>query len=158
MDFRVLWGPLAIDCGVSLADRLPPVLADVLCYADLENCLVGVDVSLDCPQGLVSLDFLEPGSIDSIFVFSLDLQLAVERVKVENNVLSFGAVWKIVEDGELQEGLLPMVFLGLSAVIRVRLNLAVLFVLLSLCLLLFWSLLSGVLTNEIVELRLLLKI
>lgn len=82
----------------------------------------------------------------------------MERVKVENNVLSFGAVWKIVEYGELQEGLLPMVFLGLSAVIRVRLNLAVLFVLLSLCLLLFWSLLSGVLTNEIVELRLLLKL
>jgi hypothetical protein len=99
VDFRVLWSPLAIDCGVTLADRLPPVLANVFCNADLENCLVGVDVSLDCPQGLVSLDFLEPGSVDPIFVFSLDLQLAVERVKVENNIFGFGAVWKIVEDG-----------------------------------------------------------
>lgn len=158
MDFCVLWGPLAINCRVSLADRLPPVLADVLCNADLENCLVGVDVSLDCPQGLVSLDFLEPGSVDSIFVFSLDLQLAVECVKVENNIFGFGAVWKIVEDGELQKGLLPMIFLGLSTVHRVWLNLAVLGVLVSLCLLLFWTLLSGVLTNEIVELRLLFKL
>jgi len=158
MDFRVLWGPLAIDFGVSLAYRLPPVLANVLCNADLENCLIGVDVSLDCPQGLVSLDFLVPGSIDSIFVFSLDLQLAMERVKVETNILGFRSIWKIVEDGELQEGLLPMVFLGLSTIIRVWLNLTVLGVLLSLCLLLLWGLLSGVLTNEIVELRLLLKL
>ena len=149
---------MAINCRVSLTDRFPPVLADVLCNADLENCLIRVHVPLDCPQGLVSLDFLVPGSIDSIFVFSLDLQLAMERVKVETNILGFRSVWKIVEDSELQEGLLPMVFLGLSTVIRVWLNLAVLGVLLSLCLLLLWGLLSGVLTNEIVELRLLLKL
>ena len=84
---------------MSLTDRFPPVLADVLCNADLENCLIRVHVPLDCPQRLVSLDFLVPGSVDPILFLALDLKLAVERVKIEIDFFGFGAVWEIVEYG-----------------------------------------------------------
>ena len=153
MYFGVLRSALSgVDLLVTSPDTTPPVLVDVLRYANLHYSSSSIIFPLNRPQRLIYLDFFVPIGINQhqSFLTSLrfNFNLTMMYTHIYFHVSRCSAVRQVQINCGLHQTLLPMVSVAVTAVAWIRFHLAILTILFFLFFLLFFSLIATIFIND----------